>query len=52
VPPAEIELSSKIANVVGSLQRCEVIAKVGANVVAQGAITLHRGDDRSDGGNG
>jgi 3-hydroxyacyl-[acyl-carrier-protein] dehydratase len=52
VPPAEIELRSKIANVVGSLQRCDVVAKVGVNIVAQGAITLHLGDGRSDGGNG
>ena len=47
-PPAQIELNSKIASVLGSLQKCEVIARVGANVVAQGAITLHRGG----GGNG
>jgi 3-hydroxyacyl-[acyl-carrier-protein] dehydratase len=51
VPPAEIDLSSKIANVVGSLQRCDVVAKVGVNVVAQGTITLHRGDASGDGPN-
>jgi 3-hydroxyacyl-[acyl-carrier-protein] dehydratase len=46
-PPAEIELHSKIVSVLGSLQRCDVSAKVGVNVIAQGAITLHR----SEGGN-
>jgi 3-hydroxyacyl-[acyl-carrier-protein] dehydratase len=43
-PPAEIELDSKIVSVLEALQRCDVIAKVGTNVVAQGTITLHRGD--------
>ena len=52
VPPVEIELSSKIATVVGSMQRCDVVARLGVNIVAQGAITLHRGDSLSDGGNG
>jgi 3-hydroxyacyl-[acyl-carrier-protein] dehydratase len=47
-PPAEIELESKIVRVLGSLHRCEVVARVGMNVVAKGTITLHR----DDGGNG
>jgi 3-hydroxyacyl-[acyl-carrier-protein] dehydratase len=46
-PPTEIELNAKIINILGSLQRCEVVAKVGANVIAQGTITL----TRTDGGN-
>lgn len=42
-PPTEIQLDSKIVSVLGPLQKCEVIASVGANVIAQGTITLHRG---------
>jgi 3-hydroxyacyl-[acyl-carrier-protein] dehydratase len=43
VPPAEIQLESKFITSVGSLQRCDVIAKVAGTVVARGSITLARG---------
>ena len=43
-PPVEIELEAKITRVLGPLQMCEVIAKVGAVVVAGGSLTLHRGE--------
>ena len=43
VPPAQIQLESKFISSVGSLQRCDVIAKVNQAVVARGSITLARG---------
>jgi 3-hydroxyacyl-[acyl-carrier-protein] dehydratase len=42
-PPTEIQLNSKVLSVLGPLQKCEVIARVGPDVAAQGTITLHRG---------
>jgi 3-hydroxyacyl-[acyl-carrier-protein] dehydratase len=44
VPPAEIELEAKVTRVLGPLQMCEVVARVGGNIVATGSLTLHRGD--------
>jgi len=41
-PPVQIDLQSTLSRMMGELQLCEVVAKVGETVVARGTITLHR----------
>jgi len=43
-PPVTIELRAKVMTQMGSLQTCEVSARVHQEVVARGTITLHFGD--------
>ena len=42
-PPVEIELLAKFAGMIGALQRFDVEAKAGGEVLARGSLTLHRG---------
>ena len=48
VPPVDIQLESKVTRVLGPLQMCDVVARVGEDVVASGSLTLHRGDGNGD----
>ncbi len=40
VPPATIEMSANMAQAIGSLRRCDVIASVGGKVAARGSVTI------------
>lgn len=43
-PPAQIILQTQFTRTVGALQQFDVRASVGSAVVAQGSLTLHRGN--------
>ena len=48
-PPVEIQLASKAVRTLGALEMFDVLAEVGATVLARGTITLHRNEEGAEG---